>query len=433
MYFPIYEKLLHFAQNDTLIDYSLKSLSDENVSPLTLQQRRRIHELANMFGFVNWGEGAKNARYVMVSKDEALREKYNRANRGKSSIENQGKFPKNFGKPSEDLKHFPYKEELELYEFSKGHWKQYERPKRESEKKSSLKSPHNLSKVKFTFTVLTLNVLFDVIDSSKTYTTKRIPLLLKLLQKHQPDLVGLQEMTPSILQYVLDDDNIRKKYIITDVTGSTLRPYGVLVMIRRKKMIPLDAHVFRFSTYKQYSLVSFDLRHPDCPGKVDRFLFQAVHLTAGREKFETRKMQVRILQEESRDFDLCIQAGDFNFSDATDSNTDVGISREFCDSWLEHHDLNTSPGYTFNPELNHFAKHNSRSKQPSRLDRIFYKSTGSLYSMKCEDIEIVANEKETFLDESRLSFKGGLEVGLYVSDHFGLLGTYSLESKMLEE
>lgn len=351
-------------------------------------------------------------------------------------------------------KTFPCEAETQFSEFDGKSWNIWKKPSQSSSQRSKAPS----GPIEFDFTILTHNVLFDVVDENKFYTDKRIPLIIDEIIHLKPDIVGLQEVTQSILQYIKDDDIIRKNYLISDIEGKFLVPYGTMVLIKKKKMLPEICSVFRFSQFKQSPNICFLLKNPRYNGELksnintnnstdntsefglnnairniienkeynneafDLLHFQFVHLTAG-DKHGTRRTQMNLLSECSNLSNHVIVAGDFNYSDEYD---DIDVLQSYNDCWTQLHNLEKEPGYTYDPENNLIAKMNSRSKIRRRLDRIYYKSKGN-FELKCKKIEIVGTEKFSFIDTRRMTFKGGVKIDISPSDHFGLFSTFTLK------
>lgn len=81
--------------------------------------------------------------------------------------------------------------------------------------------------------IATLNVWFALILQEKRY-----PAQLQEFQLMNPDIICLQEMIPTYIEdYITKNDFIRQNYIISDIDGTTVEPYGVMMLV--KKTLPL--------------------------------------------------------------------------------------------------------------------------------------------------------------------------------------------------
>ncbi len=75
--------------------------------------------------------------------------------------------------------------------------------------------------------LVTYNVWFE-----EFLWRERFAALLGVVRDCGPDLIALQEATPRHLQYLLADPWVRREFRLSDVTGETLQPHGVLLLAR---------------------------------------------------------------------------------------------------------------------------------------------------------------------------------------------------------
>ena len=61
---------------------------------------------------------------------------------------------------------------------------------------------------------------------------ERLAHLLGLIARCEPDVVALQEVTPRQLEQILAAEWVRSDFLVSDVSGTTLRPHGVLLLSR---------------------------------------------------------------------------------------------------------------------------------------------------------------------------------------------------------
>jgi tyrosyl-DNA phosphodiesterase 2 len=75
--------------------------------------------------------------------------------------------------------------------------------------------------------LLTWNMWFG-----KTHLDVTIKTVIGIIEELNPDVVGLLQTTPQILQILEKAPFIRQTYYLSDVDGSTLKPYGVVLLAK---------------------------------------------------------------------------------------------------------------------------------------------------------------------------------------------------------
>ena len=98
------------------------------------------------------------------------------------------------------------------YDFAEGGWREGSHSKRPAGER---------------VTLVTYNLWFG-----EHQWEQRVGALLRLVRQCRPDVIGLQEVTPSHLQRILSEDWVRRDFQVSDTTGSTLEPHGVLLLSR---------------------------------------------------------------------------------------------------------------------------------------------------------------------------------------------------------
>ena len=93
-------------------------------------------------------------------------------------------------------------------------------------------------------TLLTFNVWF--VDH---YFERRAEALFDILEARAADVVALQEMTPELLDLLLSQPFIQENYVVSDIVGASVDPYGVLLLSRLPVadwyFFPLPSRMFR--------------------------------------------------------------------------------------------------------------------------------------------------------------------------------------------
>jgi len=75
--------------------------------------------------------------------------------------------------------------------------------------------------------ILTWNMWFG-----KTQLDTRIKTVINIIEELNPDVIGLLQTTTQILQILEKSPFIRQTYYLSDIDGSTVKPYGVLLLAK---------------------------------------------------------------------------------------------------------------------------------------------------------------------------------------------------------
>jgi len=241
-----------------------------------------------------------------------------------------------------------------------------------------------------TLRVLSLNVLFDRYDREAVRTAERTPMLVTLLDRLDADLVALQEVEPWLCVRLVDEGLIPRYHASDPGDGSTLRPYGQLLLSR----YPLLAvHILPLGGDKRHVIASVALPS-------GRTTVAVVHLSSDRhdDAPERRARQLAALRPRLGPGPTLVLG---------DVNQDEPVDLPLEDAWLLCHP--EDPGYTWDPARNALARMISRTGTRRRLDRVLVRG------FDVEDIALVG------VDPS----------GLPLSDHHGLLATLRPEEPVV--
>jgi poly(A) polymerase len=240
--------------------------------------------------------------------------------------------------------------------------------------------------------VLTWNVLFDRFKPEAIHTARRMPVLLDLLERADADLIGLQEVTPSFLQALLETRWARGYWLSEGPSAATVSPSGQLLLSR----LPLRAlGVHPFSTHKQAVVAEIG----------DSLTVAVVHLTSNMTPNapRVRAQQLRTLRgylqrtHAERDW---LVLGDFNQGE---DEPDGGLAKAGAhDAWRTL--FPGEAGHTFAPSENGLAELMSSTGRGARFDRLLVRSLQDRWSPA--GAELVGRE--------------AIAPGLWPSDHFGL-------------
>ncbi|CAF0897228.1 unnamed protein product [Rotaria sordida] len=253
------------------------------------------------------------------------------------------------------------------------------------------------------FRVVTYNIWF-----SDEYQPMRFNSLCNILNKSQAQIIGLQEMTPNILQQLLSEEFIKERYYLSDIDGRTFNNwYGVVLLIDiRLNIFNLNLINFPKSIMGR-RLIFGEIKLDE--NEIIRI--GTVHLESLDNKQE-RSSQLDICQKNfNRSPASYILMGDFNFSDDGQENIDqFNLLPKWIDVWTYLMGSNNH-GYTFDTEINSMIKLSSnRSRDQSRYDRIILLSQTIIPTQ----IEILGNQP--------IHNQGSIH--LFTSDHFGLTGVF---------
>lgn len=245
--------------------------------------------------------------------------------------------------------------------------------------------------------VATYNVLFDLYETEKIYSERRVQECLALLRAREADVIALQEVTPTLWAALLAEPWVREGYYVSSgPEGEELLPYGQALLSRW----PLALEEHAFSTQKR--LLVGTARVGGKP-----VLFASVHLTSNYkgDADDRRAEQLAVLFERLGRPDVgdAIVCGDFNFGDDEENKQLTAL----VDAWAAaqpHH-----PGFTFDPIKNPLASIMSRTGRAARFDRILLRSPGG---------RIAPIDAVMFGDRPFGTGPDGQEQ--FASDHFGV-------------
>jgi poly(A) polymerase len=252
-----------------------------------------------------------------------------------------------------------------------------------------------------TLTVATFNVLFNLYETEKIQTEKRLPAIFQQLRQCEADIIAIQEATPQFVESLLSHNWIRN-YFISDLhTGDTIKPYGNLLLSR----FPFTLVEHKFFGAKHVLVGTWQIN--------EKLLHvAAVHLTSSRAEnaVEKRAHQLSILlaylQKQSGN---CLIVGDFNMRGHEQEN--ILTNANFIDVWHKLHPYEA--GYTFDPDHNSLAALLSLSGKPGRLDRILLRGDYIPQSIDLFACKLINATK-----------------GLYPSDHFGVRAVFEVDNNI---
>uniref|UniRef100_A0A7S0DJ01 Endonuclease/exonuclease/phosphatase domain-containing protein n=2 Tax=Amorphochlora amoebiformis TaxID=1561963 RepID=A0A7S0DJ01_9EUKA len=280
------------------------------------------------------------------------------------------------------------------------------------------------------FSVLTWNVWFGDMHESSEAFERRCQLIVESLGTTSPDIIALQEVTPTCLSILLESEWLKTGY---DVSRRSINTYGVLILTRKE----LKAS---FTTIQLPTKMGRDLHIAKCNIGGRWVVVGCVHLESLNNPAK-RKQQLRICKTSLDRFSECkdsILVGDFNFCSYRNYNPEITplennmlgqVMLGFVDVWPA---LNKdSKGFTFDSECNTNVDRYERM----RYDRVMARTlTLKPTTIKRYGTHVV--RLKTKPEPKRGKIKRG--PGCYIrqlsilrgskrhlSDHFGLLATFA--------
>ena len=202
------------------------------------------------------------------------------------------------------------------------------------------------------------------------------------------DVIGLQEVTPYFLAHLLSQPWLRAQYCVSDVNGSTLDRYGVVLLsrvpVRRFLLLPLPSMMSRRLLVADFGPLAV----------------ATVHLESMRPCVEERIVQLDLVCRALAQAPGAVLMGDMNFD--KDSREEGTRDASYRDLWAEL--APDQPGWTIDNARNTMRHALGKSATPARLDRILLRGDWQGRSIRLLGTEPIAPE-------------------LHLSDHFGLHAT----------
>jgi len=242
--------------------------------------------------------------------------------------------------------------------------------------------------------LVTYNVWFDEFLWRERFAT-----LLGIVRDCDPDLIALQEVTPRHLQVLLSDSWVRREFRLSDITGETLQPHGVLLLSR----VPLRGLGLRvLPSNKNRKLLVAELGmgvRSACVGNL--------HLESSASATTLRLAQLDEVLPTLQGAPHRLLMGDFNF-DPAQKDEQARVDEHYRDLWGELR--GGEPGYTEDTDINRMRLLHKNQPKQVRFDRILLRS--SRPGWEPESIEMIGTRP---IAEDRPE--------VFSSDHFGLAGS----------
>jgi endonuclease/exonuclease/phosphatase family metal-dependent hydrolase len=216
-------------------------------------------------------------------------------------------------------------------------------------------------------TVATFNIWFDDYHAEQRYHA-----IADLLRERKPDVIVLQEVTPTALEIFLEQPWIRDEYLSASAVGDGTGNYGMLTLSR----VPIARATYsQLPTRQTRGFLETTLA-------LDGQIVCCVHLDSGKSSARLRGWQLRRIFRALRTAENAVVLGDFNMRDAENDR----IAAPFCDVWpaLRPDDA----GYTENTSINLMRFDARNKKRHVRFDRVLLKGT----RWRAASIELLGTE-----------------------------------------
>lgn len=244
--------------------------------------------------------------------------------------------------------------------------------------------------------VLTWNVWFSPFHQERRYEE-----LLRIVEDSAPEIACFQEVTRAFVEQLVEKEWIREHYFVSDVSGETVLPYGVL-MISRLPVSRFNLYYFPQSDMGRALMwAEFSMADVESGSSAEKLVVATSHLESLNHNAETRVTQMKAAFSLLSVFENVLFVGDFNFGQDWEENQ--SIPKSYMDVWPTIHKCD--PGHTM-PATKHYAAW--------RPDRVLLRSS---------DQRIVA-EKITRVGDDPMNYSGthlDQDDVQTPSDHYGLL------------
>ncbi|MEQ8756684.1 MAG: endonuclease/exonuclease/phosphatase family protein [Coleofasciculus sp. G1-WW12-02] len=227
------------------------------------------------------------------------------------------------------------------------------------EKRAWTKSIDGVNDIKTRkLTLVTYNIWF-----SDYYRQQRHEAILKLIQDCDADAIALQEVTPTSLKLILKQDWVRNNYYLSDTTGKTVNPYGVLLLSK------LPIHRLFFCDLISQMSRKFLCAQLQINGQ--HFNIATVHLESKKKFASIRAIQLADIFPLLEHADHAVLMGDFNFCSSWE-NENRNLDPRYQDMWAVLR--GDEPGYTEDTDINLMRLQQKQKHKKVRFDRILLHS-----------------------------------------------------------
>lgn len=249
------------------------------------------------------------------------------------------------------------------------------------------------------FSTIQYNVWFD----KHNYFNRR-EALLEILKQKNASVICLQEVIQPFLDFIQEDDFIKKNYYISD---SMLEPYNIVMLSK----FPLRFYHLTFPTNQNRYLILGELKLKS-KNTSKSLVFSTSHFES-LENADFRKDQMQRSFKVLNEFKNAFLLADFNIDEDINKKEMDNFDELYVDSWnfwKEKNSLRKEDGYTY---------YEDQSEPKQRLDRILY---GKYSDFEVTNFEIIGKEK------IKVDSKAKSSTVATPSDHQGLFAEFAFRN-----
>jgi endonuclease/exonuclease/phosphatase family metal-dependent hydrolase len=203
-------------------------------------------------------------------------------------------------------------------------------------------------------TLATFNIWFD-----DYHRRQRCLAISDLLRERSPDVVALQELTPSALEIFAAQPWVREEYLIASAVSEGTGNYGMLMLSR----VPIIRATYsQLPTRQSRGFLEAELAVNNA-----RQVVCCLHLDSGKSSARLRGWQLRRIFRAQRSAEDAVLLGDFNMRDAENER----ITLPYSDIWPMLRP--NEPGFTEDTSINLMRLDARNKKRQVRFDRVLIK------------------------------------------------------------
>jgi len=235
----------------------------------------------------------------------------------------------------------------------------------ETERWEKYQQAHQSTKRQKTLSFLSWNLWFG-----KSFLENRNCEVANTIKQLDPDIVALQQATPSILRILQKETFVRNNYYIAEENGSTLKPYGVLFLVK----FPLSDITLRplvSKTGRELLIAQLRINKTD------------IWINGACLEPQNTATEMRLSQSKSMNMKVSAQENSFLLLSANswgeaEQKTLTDCYNDFKDAWTVVHPnskvttIDTTSNKMINKEI--IAKGGIPQRRHDRADFILYKS-----------------------------------------------------------
>jgi len=293
------------------------------------------------------------------------------------------------------------------------------------------------SKVSDRLTALNLNVFGgDLADKEQ----RAAALFNVIISAKYPDFVALQEVAPWFVNLLKDQAWFKNYYHATEFNGP-VPPGGLMILSR----FPINGTAY----YESYTpqMHAEDQRPKLLLATIN---LSGKEITVGTTTLDWRNSESRVtalkfIDGITRNIDNFVFMGDFNFDDGAQPET-ANVPTSWMDLWPHVHNVTAGApdnkitrgpnryGFTWDPRSNWYARYSDVNSRPSRIDRIFLRSTimmpREIHLVGCPGPDYLCQDPPPNPNVEKIPFQRRLNQVegnvVYPSSHYGLLASFSM-------